>query len=57
MNYTEAIEAVVALDEARTEIGRHCAPEYLNEQWADFVADCGDHPEYPGETVLGWLGY
>lgn len=55
MTYDEAIEATVTRAEARAEIARHDLGE--PDPWALFIAECGDHPTYPGATVLGWLGY
>lgn len=52
MTYEEAIEEVVTREEAMREIAKHGG-----DGWAEFVEDHGDHPSYPGATVLGWLGY
>jgi len=51
MNYDEACEATVSRYEARREIERHDA------LFSDFIAECGDHTEYTGKTVLDFLGY
>lgn len=49
--YEEAREARVTREQARREIEKHgCS-------WADFLAECGDHPIYRGAVVLDWLGY
>lgn len=51
MTYDEAIESTVTKDQALAEIRRHsCSVE-------EFLLEQGDHPEYLGEDVLGWLGY
>ncbi len=52
MSYEEAVEATVSRAEAKAEIERHGG-----DGWDVFVADHGDHTEYSGDTVLGWLGY
>jgi hypothetical protein len=51
MSYEEAIEATVTREEAKREIAAHGA------SWDEFIAECGDKPEYSGSTVLDWLGY
>lgn len=51
MTFEEAIKSIVSKDEAKREIRRHSA------SWDEFVAECGDHDEYDGLTVLAWLGY
>lgn len=51
MDYEEAREAQVSQDEARREVERH------SSDWAEFLAEVGDRPEYRGAEVLGWLGY
>ncbi len=51
MTYEEAITSNVTKAEARREVELHSL------LWSDFVADCGDHEEYDGSEVLGWLGY
>jgi hypothetical protein len=52
MTYDEAVEATVTREEARREIERHDC-----EGWQAFLTDEGDHDEYAGADVLGWLGY
>lgn len=52
MTYDEATEATVTRAQARREIARHDGAE-----WAEFVAEFGDHETYSGGDVLGWLGY
>ena len=51
MSYHEAMDVMVTRREAWDEVLDH------GLEWCDFVADCGDLPEYAGETVLAWLGY
>ena len=51
MTFDEATQAVVTKEEARLEILRH------KVSFDDFIAECGDHEEYDGLTVLAWLGY
>ena len=51
MTYDEAMDATVTRSEAEYEIIAHDA------DWAKFVAEYGDHVEYAGADVLGWLGY
>jgi hypothetical protein len=53
MNLLEAMEAEVTREEAKAEIDRHDS----DGGWDVFIAEHGDHPEYEGATVLGWLGY
>lgn len=52
MTYDEACEAILTRAQAKAEIARHDC-----DGWEAFLADCGDHAEYKGETVLTWLGY
>lgn len=53
MDYETAMddETMVTAAEARREIRRHCA------EWAEFVAEHGEHAEYGSRAVLLWLGY
>jgi hypothetical protein len=51
MEYLEAIEAVVTIEEAKREIALHGA------NFDDFAAEYGRNDEYDGADVLGWLGY
>ena len=49
--YEEACEAEVTRQQAAAEVQRHhCDP-------AEFFAEVGDRPNYPGQVVLDWLGY
>lgn len=52
MDYETACETIITREQAKREIERHQC-----EGWDAFLADCGDHNEYMGETVLTWLGY
>lgn len=51
MTYDEAIEAIVSKAAVMYELRRHGADA------SEFFAECGDHDEYEGASVLGWLGY
>ena len=51
MNYSEALEASISINDAREEVIRHG----LN--WQDFLQDIGEKEEYLGEEILNWLGY
>lgn len=60
MGYDEAMQAEVTREEARAEISRHfqgCEASYLEEAWADFLAQEGDCDTYEGSQVLSFLGY
>ena len=55
MTYEEAIEATVTKAEAK-----HCIEvEHQVDEgaWAEFLQEHGDHEEYSGGDVLGFLGY
>lgn len=51
MDYEEACRARISKARARAEIERH------NCDFALFMEECGDCPEYLGSEVLNWLGY
>ena len=51
MNYSEALEASISINDAREEVIRHG----LN--WQDFLQDIGEKEEYLGEEILNWRGY
>lgn len=55
MTYEEAIEATVTKAEARhcIEVEHHC----VDGAWEQFLEEHGDHEEYQGGEVLGFLGY
>ena len=52
MDYYESAEGVtISKERAKQEIANHTA------NWAEFIADNGEHEEYDAQDVLTWLGY
>ena len=52
MGYYESAEGYKCSKErAKQEITSH------NADWAEFIADNGEHEEYDAQSVLAWLGY
>lgn len=53
--YEDACYATVSRVQAKAEIQRHGLG--LEDAWAEFVAEHGDHEQYSGKMVLDSLGY
>lgn len=51
MEYYDACEAEVTLEQARHEVEKHNLP------WDEFVKEIGEYDTYRGRDVLDWLGY
>lgn len=56
MTYSESAEGVLITKErAILELRKHGI--FRDEDFAEFLADCGDRPVYDAGDVLRWLGY
>jgi hypothetical protein len=51
--YDSAEDMTISAARALAELEKHG----VAGEWADFVADMGDLPEYDAQAVLAWLGY
>ena len=52
MSYYESAEGMtINKERAMFELVKH------NADWAEFIADNGEHEEYDAQSVLAWLGY
>jgi hypothetical protein len=62
MNYWEALEATVTLDEALDELRKHgvraeLADGRLIDSDGELVAVADEDGEFSGEDIVGYLGY
>lgn len=64
MNYFEALEASVTLDEALAELARHSVPVFITDEkrlldaeTRDVIAEPDEHGEYSGEDIVSACGY
>lgn len=64
MNYFEALEASVTLDEALAELERHEVSAFIDEnkrllcpETGEVIAEPDEWGDYPGESIVGFLGY
>jgi hypothetical protein len=64
MNYFEALEATITLDEAKAELVRHkvefildTRSVFIDIETGATIAEPDEHGEYAGSDIVEWLGY
>lgn len=64
MNYFEALEAKVTIDEAKAELKRHQVEfivdtrnVFIDIETGETIAQPDDHGEYAGSDIVEYLGY
>lgn len=64
MNYLEALEATVSLNEATAELRRHQVEFFVREdkvlidpETGEIIAEPDEHGDYAGADIIGFLGY